>query len=419
MTLSVAAVISVIVALVLGIALGWFAHDSLRTAKTPVPSLPDEPSQPVHRQDPALTPALESLAVVERSLHNIDGQLRAMENERSHTAASLTSQVQALSRTSTRLNERTDQLVNALRSPNVRGRWGEIQLQRVAELGGMVEHCDFSVQATAKLGEKIVRPDMVIHLAGGRQIIVDAKVPFSSYLDALDTNDPEEHAAYLRRHAHLLRTHVANLSAKPYLDAFQPSPEFVVLFIPADPFLDSALNTDPELLEFAFARNIVIATPTTLFALLRTVALGWRQEDFSDKAKEIHELGRQLYTRLNTVSEHYNRVGRNLDKAVEAYNSTLSSLDSRVMVSARRLAEMGVSSQQPVKPYHAAHRARHSADNTRIDGIQEFASTQENNGTNSIGASTRGEAPADFLRDDLATPPTNHDVADSRDPNFG
>lgn len=414
MTLSVAAVISVVIALVLGIALGWFAHGSLEVrntsmantgAHTALDSTSDtEPGGSPHPHQPGsdspdrgITPALESLAVVERSLENIDGQLRAMETERSHSAASIASQVQALSRTSTRLNERTDQLVNALRSPNVRGRWGEMQLERVVELGGMVEHCDFSVQATARLGDKLVRPDMVIHLAGGRQIVVDAKVPFSSYLDALDTNDPEEHAAYLRRHAHLLRTHVANLSAKPYLDAFQPSPEFVVMFVPADPFLDSALNTDPDLLEFAFARNIVIATPTSLFGLLRTVALGWRQEDFSDKAKEIHELGRQLYARLNTVSEHYNRVGRSLDKAVDAYNATLSSLDSRVMVSARRLAEMGISSQQPTKPYHAAHRARHSVDDP----------------------SARNEIadPRGFLADDAAQP-ANHDVADYHDPNF-
>lgn len=414
MTLSVAAVISVVIALVLGIALGWFAHGSLEarhtfSANTGTHTALDttsgterdgspHPHQPgAGSPDRGLTPALESLAVVERSLENIDGQLRAMETERSHSAASIASQVQALSRTSTRLNERTDQLVNALRSPNVRGRWGEMQLERVVELGGMVEHCDFSVQATARLGDKLVRPDMVIHLAGGRQIVVDAKVPFSSYLDALDTNDPEEHAAYLRRHAHLLRTHVANLSAKPYLDAFQPSPEFVVMFVPADPFLDSALNTDPDLLEFAFARNIVIATPTSLFGLLRTVALGWRQEDFSDKAKEIHDLGRQLYARLNTVSEHYNRVGRSLDKAVDAYNATLSSLDSRVMVSARRLAEMGISSQQPTKPYHAAHRARHSVDDP--SARKEIAD------------------PGDFLADGTAQP-ANHDVADYHDPNF-
>lgn len=398
MTISAASVVGMIIALLLGIALGWFAHSSRQphnTQRLPVGASDTAPapdgSVPAGPEPAALTPALESLAVVERSLANIDGQLRAMETERSHTAASLSSQMQALSRTSTRLNERTDQLVNALRSPNVRGRWGEMQLERVVELGGMVEHCDFSAQATARLGEKIVRPDMIIHLAGGRQIVVDAKVPFSSYLDALDTNDPEEHAGYLRRHAHLLRTHVANLSAKPYLDAFQPSPEFVVMFVPADPFLDSALNTDPDLLEYAFERNIVIATPTSLFGLLRTVALGWRQEDFSDKAKEIHELGRQLYSRLNTVGEHYNRVGRSLDKAVEAYNSTLSSLDSRVMVTARRLAEMGVSSREATKPYHAAQRARHSVAHPYTDDGE-------------LG---------------ISSTPLNPDVADYRDPNLG
>ncbi|QCB28136.1 DNA recombination protein RmuC [Corynebacterium endometrii] len=283
-----------------------------------------------------------SLAPLEKALYRLGIQLKELEADRATAFASLTSQVQSMARTSTRLNDKTDQLVTALRSPNVRGRWGEMQLERVVELGGMLKHVDFDSQVTATVDGKTYRPDLVIHLAGGRNVVVDAKVPFSSYLDALESQDPEEHAAYLRRHAHLLRNHVNALGSKDYVGAFFPTPEFVILFVPADPFLDAALSVDNELLEHAFERGVVIATPSTLFALLRTVALGWQQEDMSDKAREVQRLGRDLYSRINTMGEHYNKVGKGLERAVEAYNQTIASLDSRVMVTARRLAEMDI-----------------------------------------------------------------------------
>ncbi|AKK08338.1 DNA recombination protein RmuC [Corynebacterium testudinoris] len=314
----------------LGAALGWLGH-AYRRPTVPHPTTAPDGAE-LHR----------SLAPLEEAVSTIGGQLKELELGRASAYASLASQVQAMTRTSARLTDRTDKLVTALRAPQVRGRWGEIQLERVVELGGMTRHCDFDTQVSARLGGQLVRPDLVVNLAGGRHIIVDAKVPFTAYLDALETEDPEEHAAYLRRHAHLLRTHVNQLSAKDYITAFDPTPEFVVLFVPADPFLDAALSVDSELLEYAFSRNIVLATPTSLFALLRTVALGWRQEDVSEKARVIHQLGRDLYTRLNTMGEHVNRVGRQLEKTVEAYNATLGSLDSRVMVTARRLADMDV-----------------------------------------------------------------------------
>ena len=211
-----------------------------------------------------------------------------------------------------------------------------------------------------------VRPDMIIRLTQGRNIVVDAKVPFQAYLDALGTEDPEERQAFMRRHAHLVRAHVDTLSAKSYIEAFQPTPEFVVLFVPADPFLDAALSIDPELLDYAFARDVVIATPTTLFALLRTVALGWRQESLNDAAKEIQRLGGQLHQRLATMAEHYNRVGSSLDKAVEAYNATLASMDSRVMVTARKLEEAQVPSRRGEAPAlkPVSSRARHAAEHT-------------------------------------------------------
>ena len=186
-------------------------------------------------------------------------------------------------------------------------------------------------------------------------------MPFSAYLDALATNDPEEKAGYLRHHCHLLRSHVDTLSSKSYVSAFQPTPEFIVLFIPSDPFLDAALEQEPQLLDHAFAKNIVLATPATLFALLKTVALGWQQEDMSDKAIEVQRLGAELYARLGKMAEHYNRVGASLDKAVDAFNATLGSMDSRVMVTARRLRDLDLpakSSLPPQKLQSVSARAR-------------------------------------------------------------
>ncbi|WP_291314855.1 DNA recombination protein RmuC [Corynebacterium sp. UBA2622] len=337
---------------ILGLALGALAGYAARRGQTPPPP----------------QPAPADMTPVTRALERLAGQLDDMDEDRAVAYSALASQVQAITRTSTRLTDRTDQLISALRSPQTRGRWGEMQLQRVVELGGMVEHCDFDTQSSTLVDGTRVRPDMVIRLSEGRSIVVDAKVPFASYLDALNTDDPEEKQGYLRRHAHLLRQHVDTLSAKPYIEAFQPTPEFVVMFVPADPFLDAGLAIDPELLDYAFARDIVIATPTTLFALLRTVALGWRHEAMNDKAKEIQRLGAELYQRLGTMGEHYNRVGQSLEKAVDAFNSTLASMDTRVMVTARKLDEMGVPSrttrgrvaplsQISASPRHAAEEA--------------------------------------------------------------
>ncbi|WKD57928.1 DNA recombination protein RmuC [Corynebacterium capitovis DSM 44611] len=339
-----ASVLFAILAFLAGIATGIAVCVASRRSTKPNPPTPDMGS---------VTHALDRLA----------SHIRDMDEDRAVTYTALASQVQAITRTSTRLSDRTDQLISALRSPQTRGRWGEMQLQRVVELGGMVEHCDFDTQSTSLIDGTRVRPDMIIRLSHGRSIVVDAKVPFSSYLDSINTDDPEEKEAYLRRHAHLLRQHVDTLSAKPYTAAFQPTPEFVVMFVPADPFLDAGLAIDPELLEYAFARDVVIATPTTLFALLRTVALGWRHESMNDKAKEIQRLGEELHRRLGTMSEHFNRVGQSLEKAVDAYNSTLSSLDSRVMVTARRLEELGAGTRSrgnAAEPHRVSASPRHA-----------------------------------------------------------
>lgn len=308
------------------------------------------------------------------TMEQLSAQLREMDEDRAVAYSALAGQVQAVTRASTRLGDRTDQLVAALRSPNTRGRWGEMQLERVVELGGMTRYCDFDVQATAWVDGQMVRPDMVIRLSRGRNIVVDAKVPFGAYLDALSTEDPEEKQGYLRRHSHLVRSHVGTLASKSYVEAFAPTPEFVVLFMPADPFLDTALEQDPELLDFAFSHGVVLATPTTLFALLRTVGLGWQQETIAEKAQEVQRLGAQLYTRLGTMAEHYNRLGSSLDKAVEAFNATLGSMDSRVMVTARRLKDLDVpahSAAAPVTLNPVSSRARTAISRTEEEIPQE------------------------------------------------
>ncbi|MBI9000085.1 DNA recombination protein RmuC [Corynebacterium sp. CCM 9185] len=342
--------LTLILGIAIGAVLGWLTRgQSSRATTTDVTRLAELASAQLRADTAERTSAAAeqltgrvstSLAPLQQAVVQLSQQVRALEQERVEAYAALSSQMQSMTRTSTMLSDRTGKLVTALRAPQVRGRWGEMQLERVVEMAGMVRYCDFDTQVSARGSEGALRPDLVVRLSGGRTIIVDSKVPFAAYLDALDTEDPEEHAAHLRRHAHQLRSHVNQLSSKNYSAAFERTPDFTVLFVPADPFLDAALTTDPELLEHAFSRNIILATPTTLVALLRTVGLGWQQEAVNEQAATIHRLGRQLYSRLNTMAEHYNKVGSALDRAVDAYNSTLGSLESRVMVTARTLHEM-------------------------------------------------------------------------------
>ncbi|WP_151528479.1 MULTISPECIES: DNA recombination protein RmuC [Corynebacterium] len=366
---SFAAIFLALVALVVGLVLGWIARGNIDRgaggqAHPTDPQALEAPDQPAH--SPA--PALEShLAPLQATMSALNEHLNQMERRQTQAHAEFSGHLHTMLRTSARLSDHTSKLVTALQNPTVRGRWGEVQLERVVELAGMVKHVDFDTQTTVSAHGSRVRPDMLIHLSGGRHIVVDAKAPYSAYLDALETTDPEEHAGYLRRHAHLLRSHVTALSSKDYQSAFQPTPEFVVLFVPADPFLDAALGADPELLEYAFSRDIVLATPSTLMALLRTVALGWQHYEVSEQAAAIQQLGDELYRRLGTMTEHFTRMGASLEKSVDTYNAAMASLDSRVLVSARKLKEtssVGGSARpitapaeirtSPARPRHAA-----------------------------------------------------------------
>jgi DNA recombination protein RmuC len=240
----------------------------------------------------------------------------------------------------------TGQLVTALRAPQVRGRWGELQLERTVEAAGMVEHIDYVTQASVTGPEGTMRPDLVVKLAGGKHIVVDAKVAFAGYLEAMEATDDRVRSGRLRAHARQLRIHVDALAAKAYWDHFDPTPEFVVCFVPADAFLDAALREDPALLEHAFARNVVLATPSTLVALLRTIGYSWRQDALARNTAEVSKLGRELYQRLSTMTGHLDKMGRSLSAAVTSFNASVGTLETRVLVSARRLADLSVVDSQ-------------------------------------------------------------------------
>ena len=240
------------------------------------------------------------------------------------------------------LREQTSSLVTALRAPQARGRWGEMQLRRVVEMAGMVEHCDFTEQATVTTDHGMLRPDLVVRLAGGKQVVVDAKVSLAAYLDAAESRDPDVIEARMRAHARHLREHVTGLAAKEYWRAFEPTPEFVVLFVPGDAFLAPALERDPQLLEDAMQRKVLIATPTTLMAMLRTIAYSWQQEALTAHARSVFELGRELYRRLGTLGGHVDKLGRSLRRAVDDYNRTVGSLERNVLVQARKMADLQV-----------------------------------------------------------------------------
>ena len=276
------------------------------------------------------------------TLAKVESQLQSLEVGRQQAYTALTEQVRALSQTQDRLHTETANLVTALRAPSVRGRWGEMQLRRVVEAAGMVRHCDFDEQVTATGPDGVHRPDLVVHLPGGKHLVVDAKVPLQAYLEAAEAPEADLRTKKLGDHAKRLRAHVDALSAKSYWEQFQPSPDMVVLFVPGEAFLAAAWEQDDGLFEYAAARRVLPASPTTLIALLQAVAYGWRQEALAENARAVCEVGRELYKRLATMGEHVAAVGRNLDRAVDAYNKQVGSLESRVLVSARRLADLEV-----------------------------------------------------------------------------
>ncbi|MCJ7617399.1 MAG: DNA recombination protein RmuC, partial [Desulfobacterales bacterium] len=255
----------------------------------------------------------------------------------------LSQQVHSLVETQQILQKETGKLVKALRVPHVRGRWGEITLKRVAELSGMQNRCDFFEQQSAADDNGTMRPDMIVYLPGNRQIVVDAKVSLSSYLEALEAETEEERESFMAQHAKHIQTHMHQLAQKAYWKQFSPTPEFVVLFIPGENFFSAALVKNPQLIEEGVNKGVILATPTTLISLLKTVSFAWRQENVSENAKAISELGRELYIRLNSMAKHINKLGRDIERCTITYNDTIGSFESRVLTSARKFKELGIS----------------------------------------------------------------------------
>ncbi|HET9842352.1 MAG TPA: DNA recombination protein RmuC [Nocardioides sp.] len=280
-------------------------------------------------------------AEVMEGLDRLSDQLHDLEHARATWQGQLHQQVLDMRLTTDSLRRETQTLSTALRRPQVRGRWGELHLRRAVELAGLVDRCDFLEQVHLHdRADGSLRPDLVVQLAGGRSVVVDAKVPLDAFLDATAADDPDERNAQLARHARQLRGHVDLLGSKRYWRSLPETPEFVVLFLPAESFLSAALEADGSLIEHAADRGVVLASPTTLIALLRTVAHGWRHEALADRAREIHRVGRDLHERIATMSGHLGKLGRSLDTAVAAYNQTVGSWESRVLVAARRFEEL-------------------------------------------------------------------------------
>lgn len=286
---------------------------------------------------------------VKEALTRTEQQLRELEKERKEAYGSLSKHLESMAQTQLLLQGETRNLVQALRRPEVRGQWGEITLKRLAELAGMVQYCDFVEQESVKGAEGVLRPDMIVRMPDGREIVVDVKTPLDAYLSAIEAPDDSVRTWHLERHARKVRDRVRELAGRNYWAQFKHSPDFVVMFIPGDQFLGAALDVDRDLLEYALGQKVVLATPTSFVALLRAVAYGWRQQSLAENAEKIRDLGEELYQRLSTFTEHLSKLGKNLSSSLEHYNKAVGSFERQVIPGARKFAEMGIAARKPMQ----------------------------------------------------------------------
>lgn len=318
--------------------------------------------------------AIENLVKpIKEALEKTEKQIRSMEHERKEAYGALTNHLEIMAQTQQALQGETRNLVKALGRPEVRGQWGEMTLKRLAELAGMVEHCDFYEQEHTQTEDGAMRPDMIVRMPGGREIIVDVKTPLDAYLSAVEATDDKEREIHLARHTKNVRKRVQELASKKYWSHFENAPDFVVLFIPGDQFLSAALDKDHALLEDAMQQKVILATPTSFVALLRAVAYGWRQESLAENAEHIKEVGEELYGRLATFAEHLGKMGKNLNTTVQHYNKTVASFDTRVLPSARKFTEMGISTKKGVEHIDQIETAARTPD----EQAQESISTED------------------------------------------
>ncbi len=352
-------------------------------------------------------------------LAKLEAKIGDIERERLASYTSLTEQVRHANLTAEALRHQTAALVTALKSPQARGQWGEMQLRRVMEIAGMVAHCDFDLQVSATTADgAAIRPDAVVHLPGGKSVVIDAKVPLASYLEAAETTSESERVQLLSGHSRALRNHVDALAKKQYWTAFAATPEFVVLFIPGEAFLAPALTHDPSLLDDAMSRKVIIATPTTLLATLRSIGYAWQQEALTANAKQVFDVGRSLYQRLATMGNSMTKLGTSLSRAVDHYNATVGTLEKRVFVDARRMADLGLTQEtlQAPDPIEAAVRPLTAPELLAVTDL-ETATRREPRHRNSEAKPLHSKQKKDHetvevdLRDPTAPSPRENEVA--------